>query len=181
VSGETADAVSGWTVDTLGVHFAELRRTDHDSLKSYFSQRDERDKERDRRLDERALSQEVGVTTALAAAKEAVTAAMAAAEKATSKAEASQQKAADAAQAAADRENEELRRQIDLLRGTRREGVAESREGGRATISTATAILGAVFAAILLSLALFAAFRAPHVTLTPTQAPAVTVTVPSTP
>jgi len=123
MSGETKDHVSGWTVDTLGQHFSELRRADRDGLTAYFEQGEKRDVERDRRLDERAIQQEVAVAAALAAAEKAVVAAMAAAEKAVAKAETAQQKQADSRTDSTDRENAELRSQIDALRGTRREGV----------------------------------------------------------
>jgi len=148
MSGETKDAVSGWTVDTLAEHFAELRRTDRDSLERFFEQRDLRDIERDKRLDERAIAQALGVTTALSAAEKAVLAAMAAAEKAVTKAEVSAQKAADEQSAARDRENADLRSQIDTLRGTRREGVGMSADvfGRLATILiAAVAVAVAVY------------------------------------
>jgi chromosome segregation ATPase len=61
-------------------------------LERILSERDRRDAERDRRLDERFESQEKAVNAALAAAEKAVNAALAAAEKAVDRAQTAQAK-----------------------------------------------------------------------------------------
>jgi hypothetical protein len=80
--------------DSVGSHLNGL--DEKINTRGYFerilAERDKRDAERDRRLDERFESQEKAVSAALAAAEKAVNAALLAAEKAVTKAEISQQR-----------------------------------------------------------------------------------------
>lgn len=125
-----------------------------------LTERDKRDAERDRRLDERFESQEKAVDAALAAAEKAVNAALLAAKEAVNKAEEAQlrvnvtqnefrgtlkDQAADLMPRA---ETEllvrELAKQIGELKGTRREGVGVTVGyffGGLAALATVIGLL----------------------------------------
>lgn len=98
MSGETEQAVSGWTVDTLHGHIIMIleertRHVDdrHASLMDLIHEQDRRYSERlaekDKRDEQRYVAQQEGVDRALMAAEKAVSAALTAADRAISKAE----------------------------------------------------------------------------------------------
>jgi hypothetical protein len=143
------------------------------SVRGYFErilrERDERDKERDRRLDERFEAQEKAVNAALAAAEKAVNAALSAAEKAVEKAEASQQRVNEtqnefrgtlkdqAADLMPRAETEllvrDMRSRLDEMSGTRREGVGLSADAAARVVTIVIAAVAAIAAIAALYLA----------------------------
>lgn len=168
-----------------------------------FVEREKRDIEWNRRLDERFESQEKAINAALAAAEKAVTAAFAAAEKAVNAALVSAEKAVEKAEASQARVNEtqnefrgtlrdqaadlmprsetelligDLREQLGRLQGTRQQGLDASladRADRRGEHTLKLSLVGAGFA--VLAFLGYAAVN-PRPAITPST---VTVTAPS--
>lgn len=91
MSGETEQAVSGWTVDTLHSHLiqavAALSRSMDQQFTMYSALLDERYQTQQRQVDAAFLAQSTAMATALTAAERAVAASREATEKAIDKAE----------------------------------------------------------------------------------------------
>lgn len=85
MSGETESNISGWTVDTLHAHFAEMLRQRDTRADALFREKDLRDQQRfdaqQLALRDALIAQEKAVNAALSAAQEAVQKAETAAEK----------------------------------------------------------------------------------------------------